>query len=37
MKKLLAVSVVALAGLSVLSTRLNAQKSAPAQATRPLV
>src|SRR5258706_12804606 len=37
MKKLLAVSVVALAGLSVLSTRLNAQKRAPAQATRPLV
>ena len=37
MKKLLAVSVVALAGLSVLPTKLNAQKSAPAQAARPLV
>src|SRR6202521_2316866 len=37
MKKLLAVSVVAFAGLSVLSTKVNAQKSAPAQATRPLV
>src|SRR5260370_24314079 len=37
MKKLLAVSAVALAGLSVLPTKLNAQKSAPAQAARPLV
>src|ERR1700694_4896888 len=37
MKKLLAVSVVALAGLSVLSTKVNAQNSAPAPATRPLV
>src|SRR5258705_13013277 len=37
MKKVLAVSAVALAGLSVLSTKVNAQKSAPAQTTRPLV
>src|SRR5713101_2154352 len=37
MKRLLAVSVLTLAGLYVLSTQVAAQKSAPAQATRPLV
>src|SRR6266704_618992 len=37
MKKLLTVSVVALTGLYVLSTQVAAQKSAPAQAARPLV
>ena len=37
MKNLLAVSVMALAGFSVLSTKPYAQESVPAQATRPLV
>src|SRR5260370_35094005 len=37
MKKLLAVSFVTLAGLSVLSTQVAAQKSASAQGARPLV
>jgi len=37
MKKLLVVSVMALAGLFVLSTQVDAQKSSPAQAARPLV
>src|SRR5438874_11912828 len=37
MKKLLTVSVVALTGLFVLSTQVAAQKSALAQAARPLV
>ena len=37
MKRLLTVSVVALTGLYVLSTQVAGQKSAPAQAARPLV
>jgi hypothetical protein len=37
MKRLLTVSVMALAGLYVLSTQVDAQKSSPAQTARPLV
>src|SRR6266478_6553882 len=37
MKRLLGFSVVALAGLYVLSTQVNAQKSSAPPATRPLV
>src|SRR2546421_8111368 len=37
MKRLLTVSVMALAGLYALSTQVAAQKSAPAPAARPLV
>ena len=37
MKKLLAASVVALSGLYVLSTKVNAQKSLAPETTRPLI